>query len=284
MICLRCVSLSIQSGRNSLFPVSKLSLFSRCNASSGNISSGKAAQQKQGFGKWLMLVFPVGGLILGTWQVRRKQWKLGLIRQLEERTKSNPIPLPDDVSELENLEYRPVTVHGAFDHSRELYIEPRSLVTGNDDRNVDAGSLLSTKKSNVGAQVVTPFFIPDKNMTILVNRGFVAKDKKNPNSRLQGQVDGLVEVTGLLRHNEKRPPLIPKNKPSSNQWYYKDLNEMAGLTGTSPILVDAINTTPGGPIGGQTRVKLRDEHVSYAITWYSLALATGAMWYIRFIK
>lgn len=28
------------------------------------------------------------------------------------------------------------------------------------------------------------------------------------------------------------------------------------------------STIPGGPIGGQTRVTLRNEHLSYIITWY----------------
>lgn len=31
--------------------------------------------------------------------------------------------------------------------------------------------------------------------------------------------------------------------------------------------VPAESTVPGGPIGGQTRVTLRNEHMQYIITW-----------------
>lgn len=31
--------------------------------------------------------------------------------------------------------------------------------------------------------------------------------------------------------------------------------------------VSAESTVPGGPIGGQTRVTLRNEHMQYIITW-----------------
>ena len=44
---------------------------------------------------------------------------------------------------------------------------------------------------------------------------------------------------------------------------------MAEVAGTDPILIEAIAdyTVTGGPIGGQTRVSLRDEHLSYLLTW-----------------
>ena len=44
------------------------------------------------------------------------------------------------------------------------------------------------------------------------------------------------------------------------------------------------STVPGGPIGGQTNVNIRNEHLNYLITWYTLSAATLAMWYIRFVK
>ena len=44
---------------------------------------------------------------------------------------------------------------------------------------------------------------------------------------------------------------------------------MAAMTGSEPIFLDAdaASTVPGGPIGGQTRVSFRNDHLSYLITW-----------------
>ena len=239
-------------------------------------------QSQDQTGKWLMLIFPVTGLMLGTWQVRRKQWKLNLIKALDEKTNSDPISLPLNLDELTDLEYRPVIVKGAFLHSNEVYVEPRHLIE-KEKKISSGGSLVTFHGGNVGAQVITPFFIPDRGYAILVNRGFVPREKKDPKERLEGQVDGLVEVKGIIRRSEKRSVFAPKHKPESKIWNFKDIDEISKTLNTSPVLIDAVDTIPGGPIGGQTRVTLRDEHIQYALTWYSLAFILGVMWYYRYI-
>jgi cytochrome oxidase assembly protein ShyY1 len=49
----------------------------------------------------------------------------------------------------------------------------------------------------------------------------------------------------------------------------RDLPHMAHVAGTEPVFLDAKaeTTVPGGPVGGQTRVSLRNEHLSYILTW-----------------
>ncbi|GCC46819.1 hypothetical protein chiPu_0031066, partial [Chiloscyllium punctatum] len=44
--------------------------------------------------KWALLLIPVSTFSLGTWQVQRRKWKLQLIKDLQERTRSEPLPLP----------------------------------------------------------------------------------------------------------------------------------------------------------------------------------------------
>merc|ERR1712136_308869 len=202
--------------------------------------------------KWLLLVFPAGGVALGTWQWQRKQWKAQLIADLSSKTQSAPIPFPTDLDDLEQLEYRPLIVTGEFLHERELIMEPRPLLKKDDG----PGGLVSSK-SQSGAQVITPFKVKDRNLIIMVNRGWVSRPMKQPEARQAGQIEG--EVT---------------------------LDEIGAAVGATPILLDATEATtvPGGPIGGQTRVSLRDEHLSYMITWYSLAAITTYMWYVRFFK
>lgn len=221
---------------------------------------------------------------MGTWQVQRRKWKLGLIKELEAKINAEPVPLPLEQSEIEELEYCKVTVQGEFDHSKELYILPRSLNNPVQSGRAGGGGFAPTGET--GVQVVTPFHLVDKGIWILVNRGWVPRSKRNPSSRVQGQIEGVINLTGIVRLNEKRAPFTPNNDEVNNRWHYRDLEAMAHVAGTEPIMIDAVleSTVKDGPIGGQTRVSLRNEHVQYIITWYSLALFTSIMWYYGIFK
>lgn len=61
---------------------------------------------------------------------------------------------------------------------------------------------------------------------------------------------------------------------------------MAAVTGAAPILLDARSETtiPGGPIGGQTRITMKNDHLSYLITWFSLSAFTTFMWFKTIVK
>ncbi|XP_026211507.1 surfeit locus protein 1 [Anabas testudineus] len=246
-------------------------------------TAAKAEKGEDSFLKWFLLLIPATTFGLGTWQVKRRQWKLQLIDELSRLTTAEPIPLPLDPYELNNLEYRRVKVHGRYDHSKELYIMPRSPVDPKKEAR-EAGSLSSSGES--GANVITPFHCTDLGITILVNRGYVPRQKIRPESRMKGQVEEDVDVIGVVRLTETRKPFVPNNDVEKNRWHYRDLEAMSRVTGAAPIFIDADfgSTIPGGPIGGQTRVTLRNEHMQYIITWYGLCAATSYMWYVKFIK
>lgn len=67
-------------------------------------------------------------------------------------------PPPHSPMELRELEYRPVRVRGHFDHSKELYMMPRTLVDPAREAR-EAGRLSSSTES--GAHVVTRFHCTD---------------------------------------------------------------------------------------------------------------------------
>ncbi|XP_054582981.1 surfeit locus protein 1 [Eptesicus fuscus] len=254
---------------------------SRCGSSAAEAPATKA--EDDSFLQWLLLLIPVTAFGLGTWQVQRRKWKLKLISELESRILAEPVPLPADPLELKNLEYRPVKVRGHFDHSKELYMMPRTMVDPEREAR-EAGRLSSSAQS--GAYVITPFHCTDLGLSILVNRGFVPRKKLNPDTRKKGQIEGEVDLVGMVRLTESRKPFVPENNPERNHWYYRDLEAMAKLTGTEPIFIDADfkSTVPGGPIGGQTRVTLRNEHLQYIITWYGLCAATSYLWVKKFLR
>jgi len=193
---------------------------------------------------------------------------------------AEPVPFPLDVDDLLSLEYRKVKVRGKFDHSQELYVMPRGPV--------DAPARMSAfgSQSQSGANVVTAFTIADQNLRILVNRGWVPRDRIQPASRPEGQVEEEVEFVGVVRKSEPRQQFMPKNDVEHNHWYYKDIEAMSHTLNTSPVLIDAdrSSTVSGGPVGGQTRITLRNEHLSYIITWYSLSALTLFMWFRMYWK
>lgn len=64
-------------------------------------------------------------------------------------------------NELKSLEYRRVKVVGEFDHSKELYLGPRSCLTdgGSDSGN---GLFSSSGSTKSGYYVITPFKLSDR--------------------------------------------------------------------------------------------------------------------------
>ncbi|ESO01639.1 hypothetical protein HELRODRAFT_192218 [Helobdella robusta] len=210
---------------------------------------------------YVLLVIPVSALMLGIWQIRRRKWKLELIEEMESKVNHPPVPLPSDPSEIATLDYRKVKVRGKFDHSREAYILPRVNIQSLDKNAPTQGG---------GAYVVTPFRLEDGSDTILVNRGWVPRSRIDPETRRTGQIDGVVDLVGVVRTNEKRPQYSSTHDASRNVWHVRDVGGIAQQLGTSPIFIDADagSTVEGGPIGGQTKVSLRNDHLQYIITWF----------------
>jgi surfeit locus 1 family protein len=209
---------------------------------------------------------------LGIWQLERLQWKEQLIADRTARTTAAPVALPAagaslGADEIAALDFRRAAATGMFLHDRELLLTARTM----------AGA--------VGYQIVTPLRLSDGGF-LLVNRGWVPEDRKDPASRLEGQVAGSVEVDGVMRAPAAQHWLQPDNEPAENVWFWADLPAMAAASGVServvPLFLEAGSApNPGGyPIGGQTRINLPNDHLQYAITWFSLAAALAVIYVV----
>ncbi|MFS8038558.1 SURF1 family protein [Xanthobacter sp. AM11] len=210
---------------------------------------------------------------LGTWQLQRRAWKDALLQRVEARIHAPPAPLPPPAAfaglTREADEYRRVAVRGTFDHGREALVFTV--------RGTDAPGPLKGQ----GFLVVTPLMRAD-GPPVLVNRGFVPLDRRDPATRAAGQVAGEVEVTGLLRLPEEASWFVPANDAARRAFYRMDPAEIAaavGLAGAAPFLVDAdAAPVPGGlPEGGGTRIAFPNRHLEYALTWYGLAGALAGV-------
>ncbi len=204
---------------------------------------------------------------LGTWQLNRLAWKEALLTRVEARVNAAPADVPPPAQwpalTREADEYRRVKVRGTFDHAREALVY---TVRGDEASGPVKGQ---------GFLVVTPLIRRD-GPPILVNRGFVPADRRDPATRAEGQVTGEVEVVGLLRFPEEASWFVPANDPARGSFYRMEPAEIAaarGVAGAAPFLIDADATpVPGGlPMGGGTRIAFPNRHLEYALTWYGLA-------------
>jgi surfeit locus 1 family protein len=229
---------------------------------------------------WLGLLVPaiVAFLILiglGTWQVQRKAWKEGLIAELTERLSAAPIALPSakDWSSLDpaSAEYSRVTFSAQFDNAAE------ALVYG-------AASAFRPDVTGLGYWVFTPARLADGS-TVIVNRGFIPEDKKDPKTRQAGQIAGPVTIVGTLRWPEPRHWFTPNDDPAHNLWLSRDPQSIAaakGLGAIAPFYVEQESPVPPGgiPQPGKLVVELPDNHLQYAITWYGLAAALAGVFVV----
>lgn len=207
---------------------------------------------------------------LGTWQVQRLHWKEGVLHTIDQRTHAAPVSLAEVEARFAatgDVDYMPVTVHGTFLHEGERHF-------------------FSTWQGMSGFDILTPLRLDDGRY-VIVNRGFVPYDLKDPAKRREGEVPGEVTITGLARNPLTVKPswLVPENDIAKNIFYWKDRDALAATAGLpagyklSPILIDANNApNPGGvPIGGVTIIDLPNSHLQYAVTWYGLAAALAGV-------
>jgi len=226
-------------------------------------------KRKIGAGAYALLILPITCFGLGYWQVRRWDWKLNLIADLDDKIHRPPVPLPDDLRDLtkKENEFLRVKFRGKYDHSKEIHITNRR-------------DLANEMARDMGVYVVTPLTLSDRPQSILVNRGHVPFKKELPEKRKKGQVEGEVEIVGFNRFDESLPPFA-YNDIENRMFYNRDLNVMSEMTGSVPIFIesDVATSTQGGPIGGQTRVHIRNQHMEYILTWFGLAFLLSFIWY-----
>jgi surfeit locus 1 family protein len=210
-------------------------------------------------------------MALGVWQIERRTWKLALIDRVEQRVHAPAQPIPSSaiwptVSAI-NDEYRHVSVSGRFMHDRETLVQ-------------------AVTEEGPGYWVLTPLQRADGTL-VLINRGFVPPERRDPSTRQAGNPDGQIEITGLLRITEPKGGFLRDNVPQHNRWYSRDVAAIAAardLHGVAPFFIDADAGSQfgSGPIGGLTVVRFPNNHLIYALTWFVLALMLAGRLLVTF--
>ncbi|AHD01599.1 SURF1 family protein [Leisingera methylohalidivorans] len=190
---------------------------------------------------------------LGTWQLQRLTWKEQVIEDILSRLAGLPEPLPEAPNAAEH-KYQAVDLFGAVS-GPELHV------------------LVSSKETGAGFRVIQALTEEKTGRRILLERGFVTETEKDVR-----RSTGPVHVAGNLHWPVERDSFTPQNDPAENFWYARDVAEMAAVLETEPVLV--ISREPVGknvqPMGISTAA-IPNNHLQYAITWFSLAFIWAAM-------
>ena len=207
---------------------------------------------------------------LGVWQLQRRLEKHALIAALTERLATAPVSLPPpaqwDALARAKDEFRRVSFMATYPKL------PDAMV-------YSAGSAVREDIAGPGTWAFLPARLPDGG-TVVVNTGFVPntmQDRAQEDRAVVRLVTGeAATLTGYIRFPEPAGMLTPSENLAKRLWFARDHLSMARALGwgeVAPFYIDLEQPVPesGIPKPGPLRVHLSDDHLQYAITWFTLA-------------
>jgi surfeit locus 1 family protein len=212
--------------------------------------------------------------LLGTWQIERRSQKHQLIDQVEYMTNLPAIDFLLDSSSnnfnLSDWKYRIVKVNGVFDFTKELYVfsnlsDPKGKFRG------------------AGYWIFNPFLIENGDY-IFINRGFVPQSLINSYKERDRDKQIIIGIEGYIKGFEKQNLFTPDSDFDENILYSvnaSDMKNIFNIENALPFVIDIYSSEYGDlPQAGETRLKFNDNHLSYIITWYGLAIVLIVVYFV----
>jgi cytochrome oxidase assembly protein ShyY1 len=207
---------------------------------------------------------------LGVWQLQRRVEKHALIAALDERLVAAPVPLPG-AAEWSKLaadrdEFRRVSFTATYQTRLDAMV-------------YSSGSAIRPDVSGPGTWAFIPARLPSGE-TLAINAGFVPNtmQERDVQDRAVAQLitGKAVAMTGYIRFPEAVGMFTPNVDHAKRLWFARDHLAMAQAFGwdkVAPFYIDLETPVPpsGIPKPGPLEVHLRDDHMQYAITWFTLA-------------
>jgi surfeit locus 1 family protein len=198
---------------------------------------------------------------LGVWQTHRGDEKEERQRLLEARMHETAVVLTGSVPSGEALVYRRVRAVGEYDGAGQIYLDNQVM------------------QGRAGYFVVTPLRLSD-GAIVLVNRGWIARAASYPAPPPVPVPAGRVEVAGLATVPSSRFIELGPQTVSGSVWQNLTIDRYREATKARVLPVVIISQDAGDglvavretPDAGVAR------HREYALTWFSLAATTLALW------
>jgi surfeit locus 1 family protein len=185
---------------------------------------------------------------LGTWQVYRLYFKKNLISDLEKNLKTSSINFNVDIDK----EYTKI-LFKKKDLNTKIF-------------------LYHLNKGEIGFKVIVPYEI-NSSLLVLVDKGWIRKDKINliKNTLFN---DDIIE--GYTRKIREKNLFTPNNNIKEDFLYSVEIDNLKKSLNKNiyPLLIIQTSKTNKDIIPNDYEVRLPNNHLQYAITWYGLALFT----------
>ena len=195
---------------------------------------------------FIIFIFIV--LSLGTWQVFRLDLKNNLISNLENNLKKNFVSFNIDIDQ----EYTKVLLKKKDSKSKIF--------------------LYHLNKGEIGFKVIVPYEV-NSSLIVLVDKGWVRKDKINliKNTLLNDDV-----IVGYTKKITKKNLFTPNNNIKEDFLYSIDVDSLKKSLNKNiyPLLIIQTSKINKDIIPNEYEVRIPNNHLQYAITWYGLAIVT----------
>ena len=195
---------------------------------------------------FIIFIFIV--LSLGTWQVFRLDLKNNLISNLENNLKKNFVSFNIDIDQ----EYTKVLLKKK-DLKSKIF-------------------LYHLNKGEMGFKVIVPYEV-NSSLIVLVDKGWVRKDKINliKNTLLNDDV-----IEGYTKKITKNNLFTPNNNIKEDFLYSIDVDSLKKSLNKNiyPLLIIQTSKINKDIIPNEYEVRIPNNHLQYAITWYGLAIVT----------
>jgi len=209
-----------------------------------------------------VIVLVAATVSLGNWQRHRAEQKQAQREQVDRAAREPPLELAGPMDDVAALRFRAVRVVGEFDPRRQMLI----------DNKVHAG--------RPGYEVVTPLKLAAGRF-VLVDRGWVAQRATRSELPEAPPPKGEVVVEGRInlppaRYLELRPDL--DGGPVRQNL---DIERIGGATGLPllPVVIEQTADAHDGLVRDWPPPDFGvDQHRSYMLQWYSLALLGCVLW------
>ena len=183
---------------------------------------------------------------LGVWQLKRLGWKTEILENIQNKITAEPVKLTEDLKKQKD-QYLSVAIMGE--------IQPQEIHVLTSVRNLGPGFL-----------VISPLKLRNGRL-IMVDKGFIPHDQKNV-----VRSHGPIKLIGNLLWPNEIDSFTPEPNIEKNIWFGRELDRMSDYLGTEPVLVVARTTIPkGAPLPQKIGLHIANDHLSYAVTWFSLA-------------
>lgn len=220
----------------------------------GRVTTGAARLRRLFWPSLMTIVMLVVLIGLGTWQVHRLHWKEGVLARIAQAESAPAIDLPAHPTPFQKVR---ITGRLRTDLAAWYGAEVRDTRNG----------------PSMGAQLLQPL---DRKgaAPVLVDRGWVPESYKLPPNPPTGDVtvDGYV-------HPGERPGLFTPNPDTATRHFYAfdpaAIGAALGLPRVAPFVLIALSPEDTGAIPDPAHHLPRppNNHLSYALTWYGLAVA-----------